>query len=254
MINERIVLKLPDGTKLVAESQKNIDYPAININHIDAENKLDTVTFAEYNPLKPFGQKLCAGVYQNHEEDTKFYDTFCHCIRPSFLELDELYNKYPDETYVCRICGGYVEIKTSSDDTVVYREFVCDGKINHEGYEIKLSKYGSTDIPVNYSFECFDCNDVIYSIDRPSIEEIDSNVEFEIEDITAEDCYKHPQITYLDDVEDECWKLFKKYAEFVGVKIGNGIDYSITKGISEKIMSIVERTFGIEFPISKGEC
>jgi len=79
-------------------------------------------------------------------------------------------------------------------------------------------------------------------------------VEFEIEDITAEDCYKHPQITYLDDVEDECWKLFKKYAEFVGVKIGNGIDYSITKEISEKIMSIVERTFGIEFPISKGEC
>jgi len=42
MINERIVLKLPDGTKLVVESQKNIDYPAININHIDAENKLDT--------------------------------------------------------------------------------------------------------------------------------------------------------------------------------------------------------------------
>ena len=100
MINEKIELKMPDGTKLIAETEKNIDYPAINIAHIDGEGNYDTVAFAEYNPLKPFGQRLLVGAYQNHEEDTKYYDSFCYCIRPSFSELDELYRKCPKETYI----------------------------------------------------------------------------------------------------------------------------------------------------------
>ena len=66
------------------------------------------------------------------------------------------------------------------------------------------------------------------------------------------DSYKNPRITYLDDVEDECWNLFKCYAEMVGVKFGDGIDYTIAKEISEKIISLVERTFGVDFPLSKG--
>ena len=66
------------------------------------------------------------------------------------------------------------------------------------------------------------------------------------------DSYKSPRITYLDEVEDECWNLFKSYAPLVGVSFGDGIDYTIAKEISEKIMSLVERTFGVDFPMSKG--
>ena len=104
---------------------------------------------------------------------------------------------------------------------------------------------------VNYSFECFDCNEVIYSADKPVSQNIDGEVEFEIKDITDDERYKNPPENYLDYVESECWNLFKQYSEFVGVKFGDGIDFQISKEISEKIMSTVERTFGIEFPISK---
>ena len=38
-----------------------------------------------------------------------------------------------------------------------------------------------------------------------------------------------------------------------GVKFGDGIDFTIAKEISEKIMSLVERTFGIDFPLSSAE-
>ena len=47
--------------------------------------------------------------------------------------------------------------------------------------------------------------------------------------------------------------MFKQYVECVGVSFGDGIDFSITKEISEKIISVVEETFGVEFPKKKGE-
>ncbi len=251
MIDEKIELRLPDGTRLIAETQRDIDYPAININYIDAENNFDTVAFAEYNPEKPFGQKVCVGVYQNQDEDTKFYDTFCHCIRPTFSELEELYRKDPGAVYVYQIVDGYVELKDSSNNTVVYREFFYDNRTNHTGHEVKLSQYGQ-DETTNYSFECFDCNEVIYSVEKPTCKEIDSDeVEFEVRDITNDESYTNPRITYLDDVENECWELFKDYASYVGVEFGEGIDYSIAKELSEKFMAVVERVFGIPFPMSK---
>ena len=251
MINEKIELRMPNGTKLIAETEKNIDYPAINITHIDENGNYDTVAFAEYNPSKPFGQRLCAGASQNNEEDTKFYGCFCHCIRPNFSELDELYRDYPEEKYIYQICDGYIEIKASSDGTVVYRVFAYNNENDHAGHNIRLSKYEKSGKAVNYSFECFDCNEVIYSADKYVSQSIDSEVEFEIKDITDDECYKTPSENYLDYVECECWNLFKQYAEFVGVKFGDGIDFQIAKEISEKIMATVERTFGIEFPISK---
>lgn len=252
MVNEKIELKMQDGTKLIAETEKNIDYPAINITHIDGDGNYDTVAFAEYDPSKPIGQKLCAGVYQNHEEDTKFYDSFCYCIRPSFIELDELYRKHPQETYIWRVIDGYVNLETSTDGTIVYRDFVYDNANKHNGHKVKLSMYCNTEgKAVNYSFECFDCNEVIYSADKLVSQSIDSEVEFEIKDITDDERYINPPENYLDYVEGECWNLFKQYAEFVGVKFGDGIDFQIAKEVSEKIMATVERTFGIEFPISK---
>ena len=78
-----------------------------------------------------------------------------------------------------------------------------------------------------------------------------------VEDVTEESYYKNPRITYLDDVEDECWELFKKYAEHVGARFPKdedgdyGPDFDIAKQISEKIIDLVEEVFGVPFPMSK---
>ena len=78
-----------------------------------------------------------------------------------------------------------------------------------------------------------------------------------VENVTNDEWYKNPRITYLDVVEDECWELFKEYAAYVGAKIPEdeeedcGPCYSIAKDISEKIIDIVEEIFGVPFPTSK---
>lgn len=72
-----------------------------------------------------------------------------------------------------------------------------------------------------------------------------------IKRITDTPRYQEPPTGYLDYVEDECWRLFKLYAEFVGAEIGDGIDFSIVKELSETFMAMVEKTFGIAFPVRK---
>ena len=52
MINQRIEMKLPDETILIAEATEKSDYPSINIYHKDAVGEVDEVVFAEYNPEK----------------------------------------------------------------------------------------------------------------------------------------------------------------------------------------------------------
>ena len=57
--------------------------------------------------------------------------------------------------------------------------------------------------------------------------------------------------------EEECWELFKQYAEMVGAVIEEedendcGPSYEIAKTIQEKIIKMVEETFGVPFPMSK---
>lgn len=97
-------------------------------------------------------------------------------------------------------------------------------------------------------------NEVLYKQIEPLKLPAPANVDCEatISYVKHLDSYQYPRITYLDDVEDECWKLFKCYASMVGVEFGDGTDYTIAKEISEKIMSLVERSFGVDFPLSKG--
>ena len=61
MINQRIEMRLPDDTLLIAEATENSDYPSINIYHQDASGDADEVVFAEYNPEKETGRKLRNG-------------------------------------------------------------------------------------------------------------------------------------------------------------------------------------------------
>lgn len=80
--------------------------------------------------------------------------------------------------------------------------------------------------------------------------------EFELEPgvfgtIDANDTVTDPSMTYLDEVEDDCWNIFRKYASFVGVQFDedSDIDFSIAKEISEKIIELVEQKFDTKFPI-----
>ncbi len=87
--------------------------------------------------------------------------------------------------------------------------------------------------------------------------EMESGALITVEDITNEDYYKNPRITYLDALEDECWSLFKQYAEMIGAKFPEeyeeefGPDFDIAKQIQEKVIELVEARFGVPFPRSK---
>lgn len=401
MINQRIEMRLPDDTMLIAEAAEKSDYPSINIYHQDASGDSDEVVFAEYNPEKKIGRRLMAAAYQNNDDDTRYFESFHYVFKPSFKELLQLY-KDSERNDVFKVIreDDFIEIVREKDALVIYRDFSYDNdKLkNHIGHTLVLAVYGKEHGIENVSIECEDCNEVVYSADRriplsevykirqprslfdvisfakdtnklqsygcvgyaeitfgPCSEIVfDWNVKtaalqnerfydafselvydylrfnllenpFDMEKRCEEsedvlqiwdgeyaaqivsddytffarfipndkeskayifgfvneilythlepmrfpapsnvdceatvsyvkhlDSYKNPKITYLDEVEDECWNLFKAYATFVGVEFGDGIDFSIAKEISEKIMSLVERTFGVDFPLSKG--
>lgn len=395
---QRMEVLLPDDTTIIAESDQQSGYPGINIYHEDVTGDRDEVAFVEYNPENDIGRKLMVGVYRNDEDDTKYYQAFRHVFKPSFSELNYVYDEIEENEFRI-VCNDFIEIVNVSNDLVIYRDFnYDDDKLKfHAGHKIVLAAYGGENGLENISVECEDCNEVLYSVDRKKLlpdlyrvvkpksrqyitqfatdnkelkehgcifcEKIsldnEHSAEFECKreddtlgteelskvyielveeylrysifknakrikkycdesvffvktdddhyvtqivtndytffirlvpnegsadayiyayvneilynkiepvklpataDIDCEamiscvkhlDNYKNPQIGYLDYVENECWQLFKEYAKFVGVEIGDGIDFSIVKEISEKFINVVEKTFGIEFPMSK---
>lgn len=401
MINQRIEMRLPDDTLLIAEANEKSDYPSINIYHQDATGDMDEVVFAEYNPEKRIGRKLMAAAYQNNDDDTRYFESFHYAFKPSFKELLQLY-KESEKSDVFKVIheDDFMEIIREKDGLVIYRDFSYDNdKLkNHIGHTVVIAVYGKEHGIENVSIECEDCKEVVYSVDRriplserykirqprsifdvisfakdtnklqgygcvgyaeisygpadifnvnwnvktaalqserfdaalnelvydylrcnllenPFVMEkrctesddilkiwdneyaaqivsdeytffvrfipndgdskayifgyvneilythlepmkfpAPSNIDCEatVSYVKHLDSYKNPRITYLDDVEEECWNLFKAYASYVGVEFGDGIDYTIAKEISEKIMSLVERTFGVDFPLSKG--
>lgn len=89
--------------------------------------------------------------------------------------------------------------------------------------------------------------------EKPKEFELEPGVIGIIHNVQNEDYYTNPDMTYLDEVEDDCWELFKGYAAMVGVEFDEDseIDFSIAKAISEKIIEIVEENFNISFPLRK---
>lgn len=76
-----------------------------------------------------------------------------------------------------------------------------------------------------------------------------------VTDVSKNEDYNNPDITYLDDMEEKCWELFKEYSEFVGVvflDVKSDQNSYIAKTIQDKIIELVEESFGIKFPLSKG--
>lgn len=400
MITQRIEMKLPDETLLIAEATENSDYPSINIYHEDAEGESDEVVFAEYNPEKPIGRKLMAGAYQNNDDDTRYYKSFHYAFKPSFKELYQVFTDTKSNDFCLVRDEDFYEIIRNCDNLVVCRDFSYGNEKfgQHIGHKITLAAYGGENGIENLSIECLDCNEVLYSVDRvkplnevyrmmqpnslsrvvgfvndtdklknygcigfseisfepdgkrlksewtdineqfraeefaevynelvndylsynllknaeimqqyctesecllnfrngkyvtqvvaddytfyvvlipdgneskaqifayanenlykhiepPELKVVNIDCEATVSYVKHLDSYQNPKITYLDVVEDECWNLFKEYAGFIGVKFGDGIDYSAAKEISEKIISMVERTFGVDFPMCKG--
>lgn len=51
---------------------------------------------------------------------------------------------------------------------------------------------------------------------------------------------------YFDDLEYETWGLIKKYANKMGIVVGNGPDFATVMGIQDKILEAFEQA-GISF-------
>ncbi len=252
MVNEEFIVNLPDGTRLIAECERNGDNPSVSVTHINAQKQKQKVALVEYKHDEPIGRKLYVSAYRNFIERPASEGSFCYCIKPTFEELRELYEKNPDEQYRYVRYEDREEIHSTSVFEIVYRDFLTEASVDHTGHNIKLTEFIRNGEVRSYSFECFDCFGIPYSADKPDYTEIDTDeVEFEVKDITKDKSYTNPRITYLDEIEYECWDLFKAYASYVGVEFGEGIDYSIAKELSAKFMSVVERVFGIPFPMSK---
>ena len=168
MINQRIEMKLPDETILIAETTEKSDYPSINIYHKDAVGEVDGVVFAEYNPEKETGCKLMAAAYQNNDEETRYFKPFHYVFKPAFKELYQIYNDAENNEFRLVRDGDFYEVIRNSDNLVIYRDFSYDNdKLRlHIGHEISLAVYGGKDGVENVSSECLDCNEVLYSVKR----------------------------------------------------------------------------------------
>lgn len=69
-----VALWLPDGSKLIASSIGDKDYPSINIHLVRADsNDEELVAFVEYNPERDDGSRICIGAYQSNSDETKAY-------------------------------------------------------------------------------------------------------------------------------------------------------------------------------------
>ena len=73
-------------------------------------------------------------------------------------------------------------------------------------------------------------------------------------DITSSPSYQNPDITYLDDLEFDCWSLFRNYCTLVGIRFDDDeIDFSVVKSIQERIIEEVKKISDIPFPVSKND-
>lgn len=172
------------------------------------------------------------------EEFTKVYDE----LIDDYLRYNLLKNPITMESQcresenILKIWDGEYAAQIVSDDYTFFARFIPNGK------ESKA-----------YIFAY--ANEILYTHLEPLVLPVTADIDCEatISYVKHLDKYKYPSNSYLDNAEEECWRLFKQYAECVGVDFGDGIDFSITKEISEKIISVVEETFGVEFPKKKGE-
>ena len=172
------------------------------------------------------------------EEFTKVYDE----LIDDYLRYNLLKNPITmgsqcrESENILKIWDGEYAAQIVSDDYTFFARFIPNGK------ESKA-----------YIFAY--ANEILYTHLEPLVLPVTADIDCEatISYVKHLDKYKYPSNSYLDNAEEECWRLFKQYAECVGVDFGDGIDFSITKEISEKIISVVEETFGVEFPKKKGE-
>lgn len=78
---ESVVLELPDGQLLRAIVNHDKDYPSVSI-HLEgsgAESQSEELCFAEYNPERPEGHRLCLCAYTVGEDEPAYYKSYSPC-------------------------------------------------------------------------------------------------------------------------------------------------------------------------------
>ena len=69
-------LILPDGTVLQANAHQDTEYPCIGISMLSKNGEKTSLCFAEYNPEKEQGHRLCIGAYCAEKDDSIYYGSY----------------------------------------------------------------------------------------------------------------------------------------------------------------------------------
>lgn len=71
-----------------------------------------------------------------------------------------------------------------------------------------------------------------------------------ITDVTNEDFYKNPRMELYDGLEQDCFELVCDFAELIGVKLDKEEpDFYLANHIRDTIINLLEKEFGIPFPV-----
>lgn len=73
-------LELPDGQVLRATVSRDPDYPALTIQLVgDPNSQPEALCFAEYNPNRPEGHRLCLCAYTKDQDEPDYYKSYKPC-------------------------------------------------------------------------------------------------------------------------------------------------------------------------------
>lgn len=235
MKNEKMSIKLPDGSELIAEKETGTDNPGIKIFCKYGNGSYDEAAFAEYEPTGKIGKHLKVGAFNNYCDDPKYYEDFSVCVNLSFKELLSVYEKNCGDDLNCEVKDGMVSVYTA-DKELIYHDFYYDNHSNHHGHQIQLAAYKSKDAICNLSIECLDCNEVIYSVDNDEFvhDEEDNNCVYAVIQDWASD-YELGNDMDLFSNENDAKNYFEKM-------IADDEESGIAEGIKDKSDFVSERS------------
>lgn len=112
-----------------------------------------------------------------------------------------------EELKITEAMGNYTA-RTANDKVILSSAFVedspfhCDAEIlsAHIDHSIACVGYGDDEI-VNVSIECEDCNEVIFGLDKPIVETVETEGDAESEGVPAEDVPTDDEL--MENVADE---------------------------------------------------
>ena len=75
-MDKKLEKLLPDGTKLIAETWDEPEYPGIRISLRAPGRDDELLCFAEHSSTKPAGKELCIAAYSADLDEPAYYESY----------------------------------------------------------------------------------------------------------------------------------------------------------------------------------